>query len=525
MTDTLDTEDLNATTATPATVSRWSFAAAGAVAAGSAFAATELFAGVMAAGSSLIKSVGDVIIEVSPEAVTRLAIEIFGLYDKLALIIGIVVVGILAGAGLGIAAARRLWVGVAGFVAFGILGVVAGARDVFMSPTFAVLSAAAGVGVGIGVLSGLLRMARTSAPVAPPARSRRAFLVALGGIAALAASGAALGRVLLERTRLMAASRDEVVLPAARQLAAAPPAEASIELADLSPLITPNDRFYKIDTALSVPIVDLETWELRIDGMVDRPFSMTFDDLLEMPMVERYVTLACVSNDVGGSLVGNALWQGVPLRDVLERAGVQEGADQVVGRSVDKFTVGFPTAAVFDGRDALVAVGMNGEPLPHDHGFPARLVVAGLYGYVSATKWLEEIELTTWDGFDAFWIPRGWAKEGPIKTQCRVDVPKRAQNVPAGIVKVAGVAWAPGRGISRVEVQIDDGPWEEATLAASLDDNSWRQWVYEWDATPGRHEVRARATDGTGETQTGERMPSKPDGATGYPFRSILVEG
>jgi hypothetical protein len=250
--------------------------------------------------------------------------------------------------------------------------------------------------------------------------------------------------------------------------------------------------------------------------MVDRPYELTFDELLELSVEEEHVTLSCVSNEVGGDLVGTAKWQGVPLQQLLERAGVRSDADQIVGRAVDGFTAGFPTEAAFDGRAALVAVGMNGEPLPSRHGFPARLVVAGLYGYVSATKWLGEIELTRFDAFDAYWIPRGWSQQGPIKTQSRIDTPRNGASLEAGKVAIAGVAWAPTRGIEKVEVRIGDGRFEEARLAESLSDNTWRLWVHEWDAIPGSHRITVRATDGDGDVQTEDFAPPAPDGSTGW---------
>ena len=238
--------------------------------------------------------------------------------------------------------------------------------------------------------------------------------------------------------------------------------------------MVPNDDFYRIDTAIVVPRVDLDGWTLSFSGMVDNPYSINFDELMDLPMVERYVTLSCVSNEVGGDLVGNARWLGVPLKDLLERAGVQAGADQLVARSVDDFTVGFPTAAASDGREALLAVGMNGVALPLEHGFPARLVVSGLYGYVSATKWIKEIELTTWDSFDAYWVPRGWSKEAPIKTQSRIDTP--VGRIEAGEHYIAGVAWSPNVGIARVEVEIDTGGWQPAELTDPLSEDAWVQW-------------------------------------------------
>jgi DMSO/TMAO reductase YedYZ molybdopterin-dependent catalytic subunit len=295
------------------------------------------------------------------------------------------------------------------------------------------------------------------------------------------------------------------------------------EVPGLSSYITPNDRFYRIDTALRLPQVSPDDWRLTIGGMVDREVELTYDDVLAMELVERAITLSCVSNEIGGSLVGNAVWTGVPLLDVLELAGIDPAAEQVVGRSVDDWTAGFPVQALRDGREALLVVGMNGEPLPVRHGFPVRLVVAGLYGYVSAVKWLRSIELTTWDGFDGYWIPRGWSKEGPMKTASRIDVPERGATVDAGRVAVAGVAWAPTRGIERVEVRVDEGAWQRARLAGVANADTWVQWVFEWDATPGRHWLEVRAVDGAGEVQSPGPVPVAPDGAEGWHRRSVDV--
>ena len=303
------------------------------------------------------------------------------------------------------------------------------------------------------------------------------------------------------------------------------PGVASFDVDGLSPYLVPNRDFYRIDTALVVPNVNPDTWSLKVSGMVSNPFEITFDELMSLPQVEQAVTLSCVSNEVGGTLVGNALWQGVPLGTLLQHAGVQPDASQVVGRSVDGFTAGFPTAALTTDRPALVAVGMNGEPLPVLHGFPARLVVAGLYGYVSATKWLTEIRLTTLDAFDGYWVPRGWSKQAPIKTESRIDVPRSGAPLQAGTVPIAGVAWAPGpgRGITRVQVQVDDEPWQDAKLGEVLSGNTWRQWMLAWEATAGTHTLRVRATDGTGETQTEDKAPPEPDGATGWDSRRVTV--
>ncbi|MFQ5968416.1 MAG: molybdopterin-dependent oxidoreductase, partial [Acidimicrobiia bacterium] len=338
-----------------------------------------------------------------------------------------------------------------------------------------------------------------------------------------AVASAGVGRALLSRAKIAAAGRDEVVLPLARATVSDPSPAASFNVSGLSPIVTSNEEFYRIDTALTPPRIDLEGWSMSITGMVDRPLELTYEHLLDMPMIERYVTLCCVSNEVGGNLISNAKWLGVPLEDLLVRAGVHDGATQIVGRSVDKFTVGFPTETALDGREALVAVGMNGEPLPFEHGFPARIVVSGLYGYVSATKWLSEIELTTWEAFDAYWIPRGWSKEGPVKTQSRIDLPRSGARLNPGLNQIAGVAWAQNRGITKVEVRTGDDAWREAQVSEPLSKDTWVQWAIDWDAPPGSHLVSVRATDATGITQGATPRPPRPDGAEGYHSISVAV--
>jgi len=289
----------------------------------------------------------------------------------------------------------------------------------------------------------------------------------------------------------------------------------------MPPVFTPNEDFYLIDTAISPPRIDRDSWSLKVMGAVDNPIELSYDELLSLPTREADITLSCVSNEVGGDLISNARWTGVLLSDVLEEAGLGRdkmgsASEQLVGRSADDWTAGFPTDIALDGREALVAFGMNGEELPANHGYPVRLVVPGLYGYVSATKWLTEIELTDWD-FDTYWIKRGWSKEGPIKTQSRIDTPKKGDRLQPGTVRIGGVAWAPTRGIEKVEVSTDDGEtWNDATLAAQLDMDAWRLWIYDWDARPGEHTIKARATDGEGETQAKSEAPPHPSGATGY---------
>ena len=293
------------------------------------------------------------------------------------------------------------------------------------------------------------------------------------------------------------------------------------EVPGLSPYITPitpQDEFYRVDTALSVPQVDPASWRLSITGMVDNPYVLTYEDIRAMRLSDYVITLSCVSNPVGGNLVGNAVWTGVPLNVLLQHAGVQRGAQQIVGRSVDDFTAGFPTTAAYDGRNAILAIGMNNDPLPTRHGFPARIVVAGLYGYVSAVKWLKEIRLTTWDAFDGYWVPRGWSKRGPIKTQSRIDVPRNKADLKIGqTTSVAGIAWAPTRGIRRVEIKIGREDWAPCRLGQALGDESWVQWHREWTpSTPGNYQIQVRATDGTGTTQGGYSVSTFPNGAEGY---------
>jgi DMSO/TMAO reductase YedYZ molybdopterin-dependent catalytic subunit len=497
-------------------------ALAGAAAVALSLGISELAAGLLGL-PSLIEAVGDWVIDASPTPVKEWAIETFGTNDKLVLLVGIVVVSLLIGGLVGILARRRFGIAVAVFLGFGAAATLAAIRDPAVSIGVAVIPA------GLAAITGLaaLRWLYDRAPDASEGEaedvqaadmSRRSLMVGLGAVVGVAALSGGIGRALVDRSTRTVSGRADVALPTAAEALPSVPEAAELGVQGLSPVITPNEDFYRIDTAfLSVPRVEVADWALSIEGRVDRPYTVTYEDLLDMPLVERDVTLSCVSNEVGGDLVGNARWLGVPLADVLNRAGVRDDAEQVVGRSVDRFTVGFPVEAVFDGRDALVAVGMNGEPLPLEHGFPARLVVAGLYGYVSATKWLASIELTGWDEFDAYWIPRGWAKEAPIKTQSRIDTPAQGASFEPGPRQVAGVAWAPYRGIAKVEVRLgEDSDWVDARLSEPLSDNCWRQWVVDWDAPAGTHRLQVRASDGEGEVQTDQMQRPAPDGATGW---------
>lgn len=490
-------------------------AAAGTVAAALALALTELVAGLVRPVPSLLVTVGDAFIEAVPGPLVEAAIATLGTYNRPVLFGGMLMVAAAAGAGLGVVGRRRWPPVMVGYAGFAAIGTAAAAGDAQAATVPAGVAAVVGAVAGVATLRGLL--SRGVAPDGDPddGRSRRRFLVSVTTVAGVAVAAAAAGRSLVVRSGVDEARRG-VALPGADRALPQAPSGAELDVDGIAPLYTPNDDFYRIDTAFSVPRVDPAGWRMRVTGMVGREREFTYDELLGMPQVEADVTLACVSNEVGGGLIGNARWRGVWLPDILREAGIDDGADQVVGRAVDGWTAGFPVEAALDGRDALVALAMNGEPLPLRHGFPARLVIAGLYGYVSDTKWLDEIELTTFDAFDAYWVPRGWAERGPIKTQSRIDVPRAGATVEEGIVAVAGVAWAGVRGVRNVEVRVDDQPWSEARLAAELGVDTWRQWVYEWPATPGRHTLRVRATDGGGETQTAERSNPPPDGATGH---------
>ena len=274
-----------------------------------------------------------------------------------------------------------------------------------------------------------------------------------------------------------------------------------------------------------MPDVPIDGFTLRIHGMVDRELELSFEDLLSRRLVEERITLTCVSNEVGGEYVGNATWIGVPMRDLLAEAGVQAGADAVKSTSADDFTVGTPLEVLQDEqRNALVAIAMNGEPLPLEHGFPVRMVTPGLYGYVSATKWLVDLEVTRFADFKAYWTTRGYAAKAPIKTSSRIDVPRSFERLKAGRNAVAGVAWSQDRGIEKVEVRVDDADWQEAELATEDNINTWRQWVYRWDAEPGTYKIAVRATDKSGYTQTSERAPIAPDGSTGWHNVDVTVE-
>ncbi len=505
---------------------------AGALGAIAGIGLSELAAGVLGA-PSLLASIGSFVIDNQPAGAKDVVVALFGTNDKLALEVLIVLIAAAAGASLGVLAVRRSFaLSAAGFGLFAIAGFLASLRSPAASPTTSMIVALVAGIAGVQVMSFLLRTAHAGraadgSPLAVvrPDWSRRGFLIQAGGVAIASTAVGLLGRRLLDGPAPTVGAGQAATLPQPAETASIP-GGAELAQPGLTPLVMPNDTFYRIDTALITPNVDAATWSLRIHGLVDREITLSYADLAEMPLFEQYVTISCVSNEVGGNLVGNAKWTGVRLRDVLAMAGVQAAATQLVGRSVDGWTAGMPTAWVMDeGREPMIALKMNDEPLPRIHGYPARLIIPGLYGYVSATKWLSELELTTLDGFDGYWIPLGWAKDGPILTQSRIDTPRNGQSVAGGRVPIAGIAWAPDRGITTVEVSIDGGDWQAAKLSAPISKATWVQWLVAWDAPPGsgRHSIEVRATDGTGQVQTTDRTPPAPDGARGHHTINVMV--
>jgi DMSO/TMAO reductase YedYZ molybdopterin-dependent catalytic subunit len=498
---------------------------AGALGALAGIGLSELVAGFLGA-PSLLAAIGEFVIDHQPPGAKDFVVGLFGTNDKLALETLIVILAALVGALLGVVAVRRSYaVAAAGFAVFALAGFLATLGMPSATPTTSMIVAlVAGIG-GVQVMSFLLRTAGagrsdTGAPVATVMAdwSRRGFLLQAGAVAVASTAAGLIGRRLLEGGSSSVGDTPATTLPRPVNVATIP-AGAELQEPGITPLVMPNESFYRIDTALITPSVDVGSWKLRVHGMVDHEISLSYADLAELPLIEQYVTIACVSNEVGGNLVGNAKWTGVKLRDVLAMAGVQTGATQLVGRSVDGWTAGMPTAWVMDpAREPMIALKMNDQPLPRIHGFPARLIVPGLYGYVSATKWLSDLELTTLEAFNGYWVPLGWSKLGPILTQSRIDTPSSGQSVGAGRVPIAGIAWAPDRGISKVEVAID-GVWQDATISTPISNATWVQWLVAWDAAasgPGQHLIEVRATDGTGVVQTTDQTPPAPDGARGH---------
>jgi DMSO/TMAO reductase YedYZ molybdopterin-dependent catalytic subunit len=536
----------------------------GLLAAAAALGVAELGAGFTGVAGEPVIAVGGAAIDLTPIPVKDFAIVHFGSHDKTVLLTGIYVVLVLFAMMTGIAARRRIGYGLAGLGVFAALGVAAVLTRPVSSSVDAV-PIVVGVIVGALVMVLLVRAAPAPAgrrgsvipatePVVDPSRpakqsggatgdgpgsgdrerggpgggvpggppDRRRFLITAAGAAALAVAGAGAGQALLSRFNVSTA-RSGITLPAPAVTGPRPPGGAQLDVPGISPFTTPSGSFYRVDTALSLPQVPPETWHLRVHGMVERELDITFDQLLKRPLTEADITLACVSNQVGGPYVGNARWLGASLAALLRQARVKRGADQILSTSADGWTCGTPIQAIMDGRNALLAVAMNGQPLPVAHGFPVRMMVPGLYGYVSATKWVVDLEITTFAAAKSYWVQRGYSTRAPIKTESRIDVPRPLAQVKAGRTAVAGVAWAPHREIDAVQVRADDGPWSQARLAPVPGIDTWRQWVWEWDAPRGLHTLQVRATDGTHATQPSRRVPIFPDGATGWDTVAVTV--
>jgi DMSO/TMAO reductase YedYZ molybdopterin-dependent catalytic subunit len=522
-------------------------ALSGVLAAAVALGVAQLVAGLTGPLGSPVDAIGEVAINHTPDPVKEFAIAHFGSHDKDALVTGILVMLLGAAAVAGALAVRRLAVGLAVLALFGAAGVTAAVSQP-AATAVDVLPVLAGIAVAAAALVALIHSARAAFPLSsltvaterPPSpgnvagtepasagaawipAGRRRFLLTGAGVAAVAAAGGGAGQLLLGRFSV-ASSRAQVRLPAPAVAARPIPAGARLAVNGISSFVTPNANFYRVDTDLVVPQVSPDSWTLRIDGMVARPVEITFGQLLRMPLTEADITLVCVSNVVGGPYAGNARWLGVPLAGLLRKAGIRAGADQVLSTGTDGMTISTPLQAILDGRHALVAVGMNGQPLPVAHGFPARMLVPGFYGYVSATKWLTRLTVTTFARQQAYWTQRGYAQQAPIKTESRIDVPKPLASLSAGRVPVAGVAWAPHRGIDAVEVSVDMGPWQRAQLAAADGIDTWRQWMWAWDAKPGLHSLRVRATDGTGATQASQEAGPVPNGSSGWDSVVVTV--
>ncbi|MGC5247103.1 molybdopterin-dependent oxidoreductase [Gordonia sp. DT219] len=518
-------------------------AIAGIVAVGAALGIGELVAALISPESSPYFAVGSTVVDHSPLWMREWAISTFGTSDKLTLFVVMgVVIAVIAGV-CGVVERRRPPIGSVVIVVFAIVGMITalgrpGATATFVLPSL--LGGAAGV-VALRILIGILTLdagkdesgedpVDTDDPADAEDRrgglgapTSRRFVLAAAGIAAVAVAAGALGRTLLAGAAKTLADRNAVRLPAPADPAPPVPAAADIGVPGTSPFVTGNADFYRIDTALQVPQLTTGDWKLRVHGMVDNEFSLSWDELLRMPLTERLVTLTCVSNEVGGDLIGNARWLGVRMKDLLDRAGARPGANMLLSTSSDGWTCGTPVSAISDNRDALLAIGMNGQPLPIEHGYPVRQVIPGLYGYVSATKWVVDWELTTFSAAQAYWTTRGWSATGPIKIASRIDRPSSGSSLRAGQVIIAGTSWHQHTGIARVEVRVDNGPWAPATLAADYSDDTWRPWKYEWHATPGAHTVACRAIGKDGQVQTAALADPVPDGATGLDTRTYTV--
>jgi DMSO/TMAO reductase YedYZ molybdopterin-dependent catalytic subunit len=505
-----------------ARATRWWARLAGAVAGLAGIGIAGLAAWIIARAGSPVPAVGELIINLLPASLVNFGKEVLGFADK-PVLLTIIVAAVLIICGLaGELESRRRFAGAAVFAVVAVLGLIGvGAQPDVTLPAY--VPTMVGLLLGYMILSVLIgkleqwNLSRTTAEnAAAQSVARRKFLTWTIVAGAAAAVAAITGQVLASASTAVSAARERLKLPPPRKPSAGPPPGADLNINGLALYVTPNDDFYRIDTALQVPVIDPATWTLKITGMVQNPIQINYAKLTAKPLVEHMTTLTCVSNYVGGDLAGNALWLGYPVRELLAEAKPLEGADMVLSTSDDGWTASTPLSALTDpDREAMLAVGMNGEPLPIEHGFPVRMVVPGLYGYVSATKWVTELKVTRYADDVAYWTPLGWSARAPIKLASRIDVPRKL-TLDAGPTVVAGVAWAQHTGITAVEVQVDQGAWQPAQLAETIGPDTWRQWKYDWSATSGTHTLTVRATDANGQVQTAEISPPMPDGATGY---------
>jgi DMSO/TMAO reductase YedYZ molybdopterin-dependent catalytic subunit len=488
---------------------------AGGVAGLVGLAVAELAAGLIARDGSPVSDLAEVVIWLLPAAWISEATGALGAGARIGLMAAVVVVALVLAVIAGQLELKRKQLSLAIYLPVGVVTLLAVSTQVGPGALGYVPSV---LGLSAGYLTLRLLIAELRRPpgaLEPVAAERRNFLktaglVTLGGIVVAGA-----GRMLVQASNKVAEVRTKIVLPAPAQPAPTVPPGTDFDIAGLTQYITPNDSFYRIDTALQLPVIDPETWLLKVTGLVDTELSLTYAELLARPLTEHLATLTCMSNKVGGDLAGNAVWLGLPVHQLLAEAGPQADADMVLSTSRDGWTAATPLSALTDpDRAALLAVGMNGEPLAPEHGFPVRLVVPGLYGDVSATKWVTELRVTTFDDDQGYWAQQGWAERGPIKIASRFDLPTRSVVEPGPVI-LAGVAWAQTIGISKVELQIGDGPWLETELAETVGADTWRQWVYEWTAEPGDYQLTVRATDGDGRVQTETEVPPFPNGASG----------
>ncbi|MFC7486084.1 molybdopterin-dependent oxidoreductase [Knoellia sp. CPCC 206453] len=513
---------------------RWPYAVSGLLAAAGGAAAGHLVAAFVSPESSPVLAVGSQVIDATPTPVKEWAVATMGTADKPVLIGSVAVVTLIFAAVAGLVSRRHPTVGRLMIVVLAALASAAAVLRPTAGPTDIIPGLVTGL-VGVGLLVLLLRLipraggagavesptdhnARATGDASPA--GRRAFLLGAGGVTVGAAAVGAFGQKLT--TDAIAPSNITLPAPAKPLPALVQGIEGKVK--GLTAFRTNNADFYRIDTALVIPRVDPDSWELTIDGEVDKPLTLTYADILKMDLIEKDITMCCVSNEVGGGYIGGARWLGVPVRELLERAGVRSGADQILSTSVDGMTISTPIQALTDDREALLAIGMNGEPLPRRHGYPVRLVTPGLYGFVGSTKWLKSLTATTYAAKKAYWTERDWATDGRILTQSRIDTPRGLATLKAGKNVIGGVSWAQGRGIEKVEIRVDDGPWQKATLGPDANIDYWRQWFFDWDAQAGRHELTVRATDLTGAVQTEKRASPFPRGATGWHTIPVNVE-